>query len=136
MTKRKRRNHSPRFKGKVALAATRAVRTLSELAEQFDVHPKQIQDRKKRLMSGVEEVFGECTSSEGTELEAEKLHAKIGQLAMEKEFWRKRSVATGELVPGNDSDTACAFGDATMRAARRCAVDGVLSTTSGFGRGS
>ena len=49
MTRRRRRNHSPRFKAKVALAAMRGDRTLAELAEQFDVHPNQIQDWKKKL---------------------------------------------------------------------------------------
>ena len=39
MTRRPRRNHSPAFKAKVALAAIRGERTLAELAEQFDVHP-------------------------------------------------------------------------------------------------
>jgi transposase len=38
--KRKRRNHSPKFKVKVAVAAMKGDRTLVELAEQFDVHPK------------------------------------------------------------------------------------------------
>ena len=39
MTKRPRRNHSPAFKAKVALAAIKGEKTLAELAEQFDVHP-------------------------------------------------------------------------------------------------
>ena len=56
--KRKRRNHSPAFKAKVALAAMRGDRTLADLAEQFDVHPNQIQDWKKRLAEGAEDVFG------------------------------------------------------------------------------
>lgn len=90
MTRRKRRNHSPSFKAKVALAAIRGDRTLAELAQQFDVHPNQIQDWKKRLLSGAEDVFGERgASSEGKEAEAEKLHAKIGQLTMENDFLAK-----------------------------------------------
>ena len=44
MTQRKRRNHSPVFKAKVALAAVRGERTLVDLAEQFEGHPNQIQD--------------------------------------------------------------------------------------------
>ena len=42
--RRKRRNQSPAFKAKVALAANKGDKTLAELAEQFDVHPNQIQD--------------------------------------------------------------------------------------------
>ena len=42
MTKRPRRNHSPAFKAKVALAAIKGDRTLAQLAEQFDVHPNQV----------------------------------------------------------------------------------------------
>ena len=46
MTKRKRRNHTSAFKAKVAVAALKGERTLAELAEQYDVHPNQIQDWK------------------------------------------------------------------------------------------
>jgi len=90
MPKRKRRNHSPSFKAKVALAAVRGDRTLAELAEQYDVHPNQIQDWKKKLLSSAEEVFGDGSrASENKEQEAEKLHAKIGRLTMENDFLAK-----------------------------------------------
>lgn len=90
MARRKRRNHSPAFKAKVALAAVRGDRTLAELAEQFDVHPNQIQDWKKRLMSSAEEVFGDkALSTEDKRVEAEKLHAMIGRLTMENDFLAK-----------------------------------------------
>ena len=51
MARRSRRNHSPAFKAKVALAAVRGDRTLAELVKQFDVHPNQIQDWKKQLLA-------------------------------------------------------------------------------------
>ncbi len=57
MPRRKRRNHSPAFKAKVALATARGDHTLAELTEQFDVHANQIQEWKKRLMAGAEHVF-------------------------------------------------------------------------------
>ena len=90
MTRRKRRNHTPAFKAKVALAALKGERTLAELAEQFDVHPNQIQDWKKRLAAGAEDVFGANSErARDNEQAVEKLHAKIGQLSMENDFLSK-----------------------------------------------
>ena len=42
MTRRTRRNHSPAFKAKVAVAALKGEKTLTELAQAHDVHPNQI----------------------------------------------------------------------------------------------
>ena len=58
MTRRPRRNHTPVFKAKVALAAIKGDRTLAELAEQFDVHPNQITSWKAQLEGGAADVFG------------------------------------------------------------------------------
>ena len=90
MTRRKRRNHTASFKAKVALAAVRGERTLAELAEQFDVHPNQIQDWKRRLVDSAEDVFGgNAVEAQNSEREIEKLHTKVGQLTMEKDFLSK-----------------------------------------------
>ena len=90
MIRRKRRNHAPAFKAKVALAAVKGERTLAELAEQFDIHPNQIQDWKKQLVEGAEDLFGgNAMTARHNEQEVEKLHAKIGQLAMENDFLSK-----------------------------------------------
>ena len=50
VSRRSRRNHTPTFKAKVALAAVRNDKTLAELAKQFDVHPNQITDWKTQLL--------------------------------------------------------------------------------------
>ena len=87
MARRSRRKHSPAFKAKVALAAVRGDRTLAELAEQFDVHPNQIQDWKQKLITRAENVFGAgLAEAADHEQVQQKLHAKIGQLTMEKDF--------------------------------------------------
>jgi len=87
MARRSRRNHSPAFQAKVAVAAVRGERTLAELAEQFDVHPHQIQDWKKQLITKADHVFGAGLAVAATqEQRQQQLHAKIGQLTMEKDF--------------------------------------------------
>ena len=58
MTRRARRTHSPAFKAKVAIAAIKGDRTLSELAQQFDVHPTQITAWKGQLLDGAAGLFG------------------------------------------------------------------------------
>jgi transposase-like protein len=87
MARRSRRNHSSAFKAKVALAAVQGERTLAELAEHFDVHPNQIQDWKQKLITRAEKVFGAgLAEAADHEQVQQQLHAKIGQLTMEKDF--------------------------------------------------
>ena len=52
MSRRPRRNHTAAFKAKVALAAIKGEKTLSELAQRFDVHPNQITQWKSQLLEG------------------------------------------------------------------------------------
>ncbi len=58
MSKRARRNHSPAFKAKVALAAIGVENTVPELAQHFDVHPNQITQWKSQLQEGAAGVSG------------------------------------------------------------------------------
>ena len=88
MSRRPRRNHSPAFKAKVALAAIRGEKTMSELAEQFDVHPNQISTWREQLLQGASDVFdnGEKSEAAAPVIDVKSLHAKIGQLALENDF--------------------------------------------------
>lgn len=85
MSKRPRRNHSPAFKAKVALAAIKGDKTLAELSSQFDLHQNQIIDWKNQLLANASAVFG-AASKVMPEIDLKALHAKIGQQALEIDF--------------------------------------------------
>ncbi|WP_167377556.1 IS3 family transposase [Agrobacterium genomosp. 13] len=89
MTRRPRRNHSPAFKAKVALAAIRGEQTLVELSQQFDVHANQIKQWKDQLLEGATGVFGDEAKPEpaGPTVDVKTLHAKIGELTLENGFF-------------------------------------------------
>ena len=87
MNRRPRRNHTPAFKAKVALAAVKGDRTLAQLAEQFDVHPNQITTWKAQLEGGAVDVFGVGSTAPITPaVDVKSLHAKIGELTLENDF--------------------------------------------------
>ena len=88
MSRRPRRNHTPAFKAKVALAAIKGDRTLAQLAEQFDVHPNQITSWKSQLEGGAADVFGSGGSATPAApvVDVKSLHAKIGELTLENDF--------------------------------------------------
>ncbi len=87
MSKRPRRNHSPAFKAKVALAAVKGEKTLAELAQQFDVHPNQIAQWRAQLLEGASGVFGEAAKAGAAPaVDVKTLHAKIGELTLENDF--------------------------------------------------
>src|SRR4051812_46753452 len=88
MQRRPRRNHTPAFKAKVALAAIKGDRTLAQLAEQFDVHPNQITSWKAQLEEGASDVFGPGGSNGAATptFDMKSLHAKIGELTLENDF--------------------------------------------------
>ena len=86
MAKGSRRNHSPAFKAKVALAACKGDRTLAELAKQFDVHPNQITQWKTQLLESAAQVFDGGSTSKEPPGDIKALHAKIGELTLENDF--------------------------------------------------
>jgi putative transposase len=93
---KKRNRRSAAFKAKVALAAVREVKTVSELSSEFGVHSNQIHQWKRQLLERAEEVFerpgnGSQTAQEHEALAAE-LYEQIGRLKMELEWLKKKAV--------------------------------------------
>ena len=86
MSRRARRNHSPAFKSKVALAAIQGNQTLAELSKHYDVHPNQITQWKDQLLNGAASVFGSAARPSEPAVDVKALHAKIGALTLECDF--------------------------------------------------
>lgn len=86
----KRRNFSAEFKAKVALEALRGEKTVAELAAKYAVHPNMVSQWKRQATDGLVDVFGRSARHEkAVEADIEKLHAKIGQLTVERDFLEK-----------------------------------------------
>ena len=88
MTRRALRNHSAAFKAKVAIAANKGERTISQIAEQFDVHPNQVVAWKAQIEGGATEVFdGGGTTPAALAVDVRQLSAKIGGWTLESYFF-------------------------------------------------
>jgi len=85
--KRSRRNHSPKFKARVALEALRGEATLTELASRHGVHANQIALWRKQMLEHAGEVFDHGTPAlDDAERQIRDLRAKVGELTMERDF--------------------------------------------------
>ena len=87
----KRRNYSPQFKAKVALAALRNEETTAELSARFDVHPTMINNWKRALLDGAADVFGKNKKNkQQMESNVDDLYKEIGKLKVENDFLSKK----------------------------------------------
>ena len=86
--KQKRRKFSGAFKAKVAIEALKERETLAELSERFEVHPNMISKWKQEFLEKSSNIFDKKSDPE-TEVDADKLYSKIGQLEMENDFLKK-----------------------------------------------
>ena len=86
----KRKQYSPEFKAKVALAAIKNEETIAELARRFEVHPTMINNWKKALLNGAVDIFDKGHKShKQTEVKVDELYRQIGQLKVERDFLAK-----------------------------------------------
>ena len=86
--KQKRRKFSGAFKAKVAIEALKERESLAELSKRFEVHPNMISKWKQEFLDKSAEVFDKKSDAE-SEVDPEKLYAKIGQLEIENDFLKK-----------------------------------------------
>ena len=103
MIRRARRNHSPAFKEKVTLAALLDDKTITQIAEEFDVHQNQITDWKQQLENRSAELFGKTTEPEVSTVDIKTLYAKIGQLTLKNYFLGGESLFLRKIFPGSCS---------------------------------
>ena len=89
---KKRTSYSPQFKAKVALAAVRQEKTLSQLAAQFKIHPVAISKWKAQLLAQAADVFIDGrTKKKADDPTTDELFQKIGRLEIENDWLKKKS---------------------------------------------
>jgi transposase len=91
--RRSRKRYDVAFKSKVALAAVRGDKTISELASHFAIHGNLVSQWKRKLLSNVEQVFTESDDGRREEQAAllDDLYQQIGRLKMELEWLKKKA---------------------------------------------
>lgn len=103
--KKQRRKHSAEFKARVAFEAIQGLKTQSEIAKQFNIHPIMVGKWKNELLNRMPELFeGKQKSGQGgDDKERQQLERKVGQLTMEVDFLEKKCEQLGVPVKNRNS---------------------------------
>jgi len=91
--KKGRTNHSAKFKAKVALEAIKGIKSMSELASKYEVHPNQIRQWKQKLLDQMSDIFVDKRRRKSNDDEKlkDQLYQQIGQLKVENDWLKKKS---------------------------------------------
>jgi transposase-like protein len=95
--KAKRRRFDPTLKAKIGLEALKGIKTVAEIAREYQVHPNQVSQWKSEVAQRLPEVFehGPTVQAQESEKEIERLERKVGQLTMELDWLKKKSRQLG-----------------------------------------
>jgi len=88
--RKKRQNHSAEFKAKVAIEALKEQKTISELAQLYQVHPNQISTWKKEFLENASQVFDKAHRQPKDDEKIAILYETIGQLKIENDWLKKK----------------------------------------------
>lgn len=96
MSKTKRRKHTGAFKAKVGLEAILGVKTVGQIAKEYEVHPVQVTQWKGVIRDRLPELFEASRGDSQQEQElVARLHEKIGQLTVESDWLKKKCKQLG-----------------------------------------
>jgi transposase-like protein len=101
----KRKQHSPKFKAQVAMAALSGAKTLVELAAEFGVHPTMISTWKQELVKHAGDIFERSNKKAADPQQViDHLHRKIGQLQVERDFLARQPAIGYGAFSGKEPD--------------------------------
>ena len=85
-----RKRHSAAFKAKVAIEAAKEIKTLNELASEYEVHPTQISQWKKHRLENIAGVFGKRKAGADSAKKLDELYRQIGEVTVERDWLKKK----------------------------------------------
>ena len=91
--RKKRKVHNPEFKAKVGLEAVRGVKTISEIAQEYGVHPVMVGQWKKEILESASTLFDTRRGPKPAEADTgkeDRLYGEIGRLKMEVDWLKKK----------------------------------------------